>query len=111
MASNNNNNGEKYNPFRDITPEWTEESPLNDVVHSPFNPFISQEGNSFDTTTQHYSPSDLPTSGLIDLQQGPPQSPAQAASSSHQQPDHFQPNYNTHLNNERRGKKENKENV
>lgn len=85
MASHNNNK----NPFGDLP---TEESPWNDEIpttgRSPYNPFTSpEEGNAFlatnDTGVQHYSPSDLSTNDLIDLQQGAsPQSPAQVAASS-----------------------------
>lgn len=90
MASHNNNNNK--NPFGDLP---TEESPWSDEVttsphttRSPYNPFTSpEEGNAFlttnDTGVHHYSPSDLSTNDLIDLQQGAsPQSPAQAAASS-----------------------------
>lgn len=89
MANNNNNN---KNPFGDLPQE---ESPWSDELvttgHSPFNPFTSpQEGSAFltstDNNTGHYSPSDLSTNDLIDLQQGTsPQTPAQVASSSRRQ--------------------------
>lgn len=119
MTSNNNNNnnngGEKYNPFRDNIEDspWHEETPLNtnNTGHSPFNPFTQP----IDTTINHYSPSDVQTNDLIDLQPGIPQSPAQVASSSstrQQHHEHIQPNLNNmtsgvssaHFNNERRGK-------
>lgn len=109
--NNNNNNGEKYNPFRDNTGDdspWHEETPLNahNTGHSPYNPFT--QPTTSDTTTNHYSPSDLSTNDLIDLQQGAPQSPEQAASSSSRH--HDQPNFNmtsvssAHFSNDRRGK-------
>ncbi|KAG2230430.1 hypothetical protein INT48_009176 [Thamnidium elegans] len=80
---------------------WHEETPLNthNTGHSPYNPFTQPD-------TNHYSPSDLPTNDLIDLQQGTPQSPAQVASSSSRH--HDQPNFNmtsvssAHFSNDRR---------
>jgi hypothetical protein len=100
-SHNNNNGGEKYNPFRDNNQEespWENEQTA--ATHSPYNPFANppqqQQQDNFldtDTTVQHYSPSDLlSTNDLIDLQQSSgPQSPAQAALSLLPVHEHVQP--------------------
>lgn len=69
MAHNNNNSttGRSYNPFADNI----EQQDAIEVGHSPYNPFNADHS---------YSPSNLNTNDLIDLQQGP-RSPEQAVPS------------------------------
>ena len=72
VASHNNNN-----PFADNGEDSPWNDSVNDTPRSPYNPFTS-------TQPAPFSPSDLSSNDLIDLQQGnnPPQSPAQVAASS-----------------------------